>query len=535
MVADTKFYQTQLAEYAQGYRDEQLRKRNILVEQPDLVYAIYLRKSTTDESHQVRSIDDQKAACLEFADKNGLKVVAILEERQSAKEAGKREVFPQMISYIKQGKYNSILSWHPDRLSRNMKDAGEIIDLLDKGIIADLKFPSYTFVNDASGKMALGIQFVLAKQYSDSLSVNTTRGNERISEEGKYMGKSKHGYKVVDKYYRKDEKTFDVMRKAWDMALCGKSQANIQQYLAESSIDLGHSSIAKIFANPFYAGISIHGKIITNLKDVDPKFEPMVTPQEFLLLREMNKSHSSFDSTKAANILFKKFVKCQYCGRFMSSSKPTGNGGENRYLYLRCVNREHCPRYNKEEKIGNNFRGHIIMDYIIDLLSNGIEVTEDLYNKAIEQQDSDAQKAFEDISRSIITMTNTLKEHEKQRDAYSTALSKSKSNEQEESISEKINDISTMIMEVKKQIKEAESEKIKLANGINSEIVSYEDFSNFFQNASQYLQTSDNLILVDKLIRMVFSNTTIGNPEPLSYQLKEPFLSYSKLGKMQLG
>jgi hypothetical protein len=90
-------------------------------------------------------------------------------------------------------------------------------------------------------------------------------------------------------------------------------------------------------------------------------------------------------------------------------------------------------------------------------------------------------------------------------------------------------------MEVKKQIKEAESEKIKLANGINSEIVSYEDFSNFFQNASQYLQTSDNLILVDKLIRMVFSNTTIGNPEPLSYQLKEPFLSYSKLGKMQLG
>ncbi len=47
-----------------------------------------------------------------------------------------------------------------------MLEGGEIIDLIDQGIIKDLKFKTHFFTKDANGKMLLGMTFVLSKQYS---------------------------------------------------------------------------------------------------------------------------------------------------------------------------------------------------------------------------------------------------------------------------------------------------------------------------------------------------------------------------------
>ena len=55
-----------------------------------------------------------------------------------------------------------------------MKEAGEVIDLLDKRVIKDLQFKSFSFSNDTSGKMLLGITFVLSKEYTAKLSAEVT-------------------------------------------------------------------------------------------------------------------------------------------------------------------------------------------------------------------------------------------------------------------------------------------------------------------------------------------------------------------------
>lgn len=67
------------------------------------------------------------------------------------------------------------MAWAPDRLARNMKEGGEIIDMLDEGIIKDLKFVNHSFTNDANGKMLLSIAFALDKRYTDDLSYNVKR------------------------------------------------------------------------------------------------------------------------------------------------------------------------------------------------------------------------------------------------------------------------------------------------------------------------------------------------------------------------
>ena len=141
-----------------------------------LKYVLYARKSTDDPERQVRSIPDQIEECKRLAERLGLRIVDILRETKSAKKPHKRPIFSQMLRDIANGKYDSILSWNPDRLSRNMLEGGKVIDMIDEGIIKDLKFVTHTFSNDANGKMLLGMAFVLSKQYSDKLSTDVTRG-----------------------------------------------------------------------------------------------------------------------------------------------------------------------------------------------------------------------------------------------------------------------------------------------------------------------------------------------------------------------
>jgi site-specific DNA recombinase len=155
----------------------------------NLRYAIYVRKSTDSEEKQERSLEDQLDECKKLAIENGIIVLQenIIQESESAKESGIRPKFTKLLARIKVGELDAIIAWHPNRLTRNMLEAGEIIDLLDRHIIKDLKFPSHTFVNDASGKMLLGIVFVMAKQYSEQLGIDIQRGIDKSIQAGSYI------------------------------------------------------------------------------------------------------------------------------------------------------------------------------------------------------------------------------------------------------------------------------------------------------------------------------------------------------------
>ena len=128
---------------------------------------------------------------------NPLNVVKVYEESTSAKVADTREQFKALVHQIELGNIDGVIAWHPDRLARNMKEAGTIIDLVDRGLIRDLKFPTFTFENTPAGKMLLGITFVMAKQYSEHLSESVDRGNARAVEDAEFIGKFKHGYILV--------------------------------------------------------------------------------------------------------------------------------------------------------------------------------------------------------------------------------------------------------------------------------------------------------------------------------------------------
>jgi len=93
-------------------------------------YCLYARKSTESEERQVLSIDSQIKEMLELAEREGLEIVAMKRESHSAKEQGQRPVFNEIVDEIKAKKYNAILTWAPDRISRNAGDLGKIVETL---------------------------------------------------------------------------------------------------------------------------------------------------------------------------------------------------------------------------------------------------------------------------------------------------------------------------------------------------------------------------------------------------------------------
>jgi DNA invertase Pin-like site-specific DNA recombinase len=363
----------QLAEYFTNASNE-LKNRILPLEKRR--YVIYLRKSTDDEAKQVRSIDDQRDECMDLANRLGISPtkVTILEESASAKKAGNREIFDEMIRGFQTGKYHGLLAWSPDRLSRNMKEAGEIIDLIDLEVIQDLQFKTYQFENTPNGKMMLGILFATSKQYSDKLAVDVKRGTDGNIKDGKYNGVVKKGYFVDNSTnsFVPDKYNWGLLRIAVDMRLRqGKGNAEIAEFLNEAKLAVRKSEddeyklvkvtkqmLGNIFDDSFYCGLYQYGNNIINLMD-QYNFIPLITTDEYIALN----AQVSTDFGKTSKVktnrnsrldygLLRNKVICEYCDKAMQFQHQELKRGKNKgkwSLSYYCRNKE-CLRHNLDEQ-----------------------------------------------------------------------------------------------------------------------------------------------------------------------------------------
>ncbi|MFA4937594.1 MAG: recombinase family protein, partial [Patescibacteria group bacterium] len=128
------------------------------------------------EEAQILSIDSQIKEMLQMAERDHLEVVEIKKESHSAKEAGQRPIFNEIVEEIKQKKFNGILTWNADRISRNAGDLGRIVDLMDAGMLYEIRTYGQKFSNSPNEKFLLMILGSQAKLENDNKVVNVKRG-----------------------------------------------------------------------------------------------------------------------------------------------------------------------------------------------------------------------------------------------------------------------------------------------------------------------------------------------------------------------
>ena len=161
---------------------------------PIIKYCIYARKSMEAEERQALSIDSQLNEMRVIAEREQLNIVDIKTESHSAKQSGQRPVFNEMIQDLKKGKFNAILTWNPDRLSRNAGDLGHLVDFMDKGILLEIRTYGQLFTNSPNDKFLLMILCSQAKLENDNKSINVQRGLRARVESGLWPSVAPMGY-----------------------------------------------------------------------------------------------------------------------------------------------------------------------------------------------------------------------------------------------------------------------------------------------------------------------------------------------------
>ncbi|PIR73523.1 MAG: hypothetical protein COU40_02170 [Candidatus Moranbacteria bacterium CG10_big_fil_rev_8_21_14_0_10_35_21] len=176
----------QLKETGQGVQ--------VVAEPAKIKYCLYARKSTESEERQVLSIDSQIKEMLQIAERDGLDIVEMRRESHSAKNSNERPVFNSIIKDIQGGKFNGIMTWAPDRLSRNAGDLGALVDLMDQKLLIKIRTFGQQFTNSPNEKFLLMILGSQAKLENDNRSVNVKRGLRTRVEMGLWPGVAPTGY-----------------------------------------------------------------------------------------------------------------------------------------------------------------------------------------------------------------------------------------------------------------------------------------------------------------------------------------------------
>lgn len=129
-----------------------------------------------------------------IAQRDGLNIVDMYRESHSAKDSGHRPVYNKLLSDIRDGKFNGIMVWHPDRLSRNAGDLGGVVDLMDQKSLIEIQTYEQKFTNTPSDKFLLVILCSQARLENDNKSINVKRGLKTKCELGLWPRVAPTGY-----------------------------------------------------------------------------------------------------------------------------------------------------------------------------------------------------------------------------------------------------------------------------------------------------------------------------------------------------
>lgn len=334
-------------------------------------YCLYARKSTESDEKQALSIDSQIKEMLAIAEREELDIVDIRRESHSAKASGQRPVFNELIRDLNTGRYTGILTWAPDRLSRNAGDLGTLVDLMDEKKLHQIRTYGQSFENSPNEKFLLMILCSQAKLENDNKSINVKRGLRTRCEMGLWPAPAPMGYLNEKRIDRKghvyvDPERAPIIKKMFEKVAYEKwSGKKIFHWLKfelnfktpNGNRGLTLSNIYLLLQTDFYYGSFEYPKR-SGLwyKGIH---EPIITKELFDLVQAQVKSQ--IIKTTDKEFAFTKILECGLCGSGICADekfKKQKNGNVHRYCYYGCTKSKdkHCKcGYVREEELIQQF------------------------------------------------------------------------------------------------------------------------------------------------------------------------------------
>ena len=321
-------------------------------------YCLYARKSTESDEMQALSIDSQIKEMEAIAERLNLNVIEVKKESHSAKASGERPVYKKLLQEIDQGKFNGVLTWAPDRLSRNAGDLGSLVDLMDQRKLIHIQTYGQTFSNSPNEKFLLMILCSQAKLENDNKSINVKRGLKARVEMGLWPCRPLTGYTKFKRMDQKCESVIDkergpIIKQVFEkIGYDGWSGRKVYNWLhddvkfkTEAGKFLSLGNFYEMLKNDFYYGRFEYPRGSGNW--YNGAHVPLISKELFDLVQENIKSQILEPRSEQKEFAFTKLMTCGLCGSGITAEekfKHQQNGNTHRYVYYKCTRKrdENC-------------------------------------------------------------------------------------------------------------------------------------------------------------------------------------------------
>lgn len=307
---------------------------------------IYARVSTRSQEDNA-SLESQMSECRKYAADNNYTVTKEVKEVYSGHYLFDRPLLNETRDEIRQGRFDALIVYDVDRLSRNVPHLGILLDECQR-FNTRLVFVRGDFEHSPEGMLLFSIRGYLAEAERLKIIERTTRGRRAKAKAGTLSFKRKlYGYQLNEKGGREIyEPEAEVVKRLFRDFLAGKSLREIAKELNDARIPTPSNksvwwanSVAVILKNPAYKGNTVifrqkkesryeAGERIVTTKN-QPASENMELPEgttpaiisekDFEAAQRMLiKNKKQKRGMAKRDFLLRGLIRCAACGRLCS-------------------------------------------------------------------------------------------------------------------------------------------------------------------------------------------------------------------------
>jgi site-specific DNA recombinase len=293
--------------------------------------AIYGRVSTEDQVERF-GLPTQIRACREYADRNGLDVVAEITDDGISGTILDRPGFERLRRMARDREVGTVLMLDVDRLSRELSHLLILKPEIERH--ARLEFVTSKFEDSPSGRMFFGMRGVIAQYESELTRERTMRGRKERARSGLIVGgRVPYGYRYNDGKLVEDPDRAPIARRIFEDYEAGISMRGIAARLRESGAltwantdRWGKSSVQRILLNETYAGVAHYGTHrregkLLRLRDAAERIAvhvPALVSRDQWERVQTKLSANPYVGRPSLNFLLRGILFCAKCGRKMS-------------------------------------------------------------------------------------------------------------------------------------------------------------------------------------------------------------------------
>jgi DNA invertase Pin-like site-specific DNA recombinase len=429
---------------------------------------IYARVSTQKQADKGISIEDQIRRGKDYCHKNKYTYEIFKDEGYSGdlpieERPALTKLFEKI--FLKNKEIDGIFVVDFDRLTRNVKEALTIREILIENDVQLLELGGVVNLKDPTQELLLGIKGLLGAFERKKTIVRIKRTLETSALQGKALGG-----KLTNYGYTKDENKIliiepieaKIVKRIYKLSLEGNGTKKIAETLNKEGVptkrmNLGGAKlkvrettkrtfiwrdavIHKILVNPIYKGER-------HFRDLIIQCPAIIDESVFDAVQESLKKRTNFkDTTNKYFYLLKGLLVCAKCSNKFYGRKRE-DLSDNQYICL-------SQRYRSEFCGSRGINITKLEDWVWDsIMSLPLDLKKALKLRVNEQQVKSRNRVVEELQQNII-------EFEKEADMILT-LFREKGSQNNRFTKKRLTEIENEILEIEKQIQKLERQNIK--------------------------------------------------------------------------